>query len=349
MTTNCYYFGVGHVDNGYTGVDGGSNIRIPLMKELMAKGCKVYWCGIEKQAPMKNKYLDAFGLKKEDWYVDVSARVSEPLDIEDSFLLCEMRPNFSKPGYTFEQEHTKLMSYVQSFVKNNRPVFIWDQDCWSEYMPKDYRDKVTLLKPYETQIDGFPKQEKFMFFSQGEQAPKGKKVEKLFDISYCGNVHARKEEFKEFMSPFSKYDRSVLVTGNWLRKKEDDRDFSLDNFPNFLWIGQSEHWSTLPLLKMAKATVNFSNKWQQDNGMITNRVFEAIDAGTPCFVYDRIKNIEQYVPEELIVHDGAELYSKFKHLEENELFGEAHKKLSRALKEHNAAARAEELLQLANE
>jgi len=38
MNKVLYYYGSGHLDNLYIGVDGGSLIRLPLFEELVSRG-----------------------------------------------------------------------------------------------------------------------------------------------------------------------------------------------------------------------------------------------------------------------------------------------------------------------
>ena len=368
-----YYYGVGSLQNNESSVDGGKHIRLPLVESLKRNGFDVDWIGFETSGTVKNHYLDILGLHAEDFEHDVRPQVennssrfmnSDQTGITDEarqhiknnpgILLVELRPKLDKPGYNFMNEYNVQMDYVYEFLDNNYPVFIWDQDGWCDMLPEDIRDDVVLLKPYTEMLDSsFPKQEEFLFgwfkpqFDANLSALANNKV---FDVGYCGNVYGRREDFYEYFGPFADSEKAVCIQGNWLRKKYGDRDFSLDNFPNFMFFGRTPHWSTLPTIAMSKSVFHFSNPHQQNIGMPTARVFEALMGKSVLFCSGKIKNIERFVPDELIVDTGAELFEKWQAIDSaNEwqkyqaLF---EKKL--AVYEHTYDYRAEQLIKYIN-
>ena len=335
-----YYYGVGSLHNNESSVDGGKHIRLPLVESLKGVGFDVCWIGFETTGWVNNHYLNLINLVQSDFVHDVRDEVE---NLSDSFmngektcitdtarkqikenpglLLVELRPKLDKPGYNFMNEYNVQMEFVYEFLEQGLPVFIWDQDGWCDMLPEDIKDKVVLLTPYTETIDSsFPYQEEFLFGwfkppfdSRLNKLAKNKK----FDIGYCGNVYGRRDDFGEYFRPFADNDHAVCVQGNWLRKKYDDRDFSLDNFPHFMFFGRTPHWSTLPTIAMSKSVLHFSNPHQQNIGMPTARVFEALMGKSVLFCTSKIKNIDRFVPEELIVSSGDELYKRWSDIDQN--------------------------------
>ena len=340
MKKRIYYYGVGSLHNNESSVDGGKHIRLPLVESFRNVGFDVCWVGFETTGWVNNHYLNLLDLDARDFSHDVRDQVE---NLSDSFmnndkstlaptarkhikqnpgvLLVELRPKLDKPGYNFMNEYNVQMELVYEFLDQNLPVFIWDQDGWCDMLPDDIKDRVVLLTPYTEVIDSsFPNQEEFLFgwftppfHKQLQQLALNKK----FDVGYCGNVYGRRDDFGEYFSQFAKNDKAVCVQGNWLRKKYDDRDFSLDNFPHFMFFGRTPHWSTLPTIAMSKSVLHFSNPHQQNIGMPTARVFEALMGESVLFCTSKIKNIDRFVPEELIVSSGEELYERWNSIDTN--------------------------------
>jgi hypothetical protein len=368
-----YYYGVGSLHNDESSVDGGKHIRLPLVESLKKNGFDISWLGFETTGSVKNHYLDLIGLEAHDYNHDVRSLVDnvssrfmndEKTSITDDtknyiknnpgILLVELRPKLDKPGYNFMNEYNVQMEYVYEFLNNNYPVFIWDQDGWCDMLPDDIKDDVVLLKPYTEMLDtSFPKQEEFLF---GWFKPSfDDRLEKLalnkkFDVGYCGNVYGRRDDFYEYFAKFADSDRAVCIQGNWLRKKYADRDFSLDNFPHFMFFGRTPHWSTLPTIAMSKSVFHFSNPHQQNVGMPTARVFEALMGKATLFCSSKIKNIDRFVPDELIVDTGDELFEKWNEIEYNDAWNEYRQMFVNKLGvyEHTYDYRAQQLIKYIN-
>lgn len=317
MYKTIYWFGAGHLHNKYIGVDGGSNIRLPLMRELMEFGYKIYWMGFSANKRFKNSYMDLMDIYEYSGVVDLTQEVEYTNQIkEDGALLVEFRPNIQKPGYNFEFEWKEQINLINEFLRRNLPVFVWDQDHWAaEQLDKDLLQKIVLLTPSEKRIEGSI-QETFYYPTTNEKVNLnfyGRDI----DIVYCGNVYGRRDDFGEFMKHFNSDNVRVLVTGNWLRKDNGDRDFALDNFNHFMWIGQTEHWTTIPLLRRALFTVQINNKAQQEYGQPTARLFEAHRAGCLPITNANVKGIENFVPYQLLAKNGDEAFKIYTRLKDN--------------------------------
>lgn len=338
---------MGGLQNNETGVDGGKNIRLPLMDEFRAAGYDVCWLGFETKGLEKNHYLDLLDLRAEDFVHDVRGYVhnrsiefmnEQQTHIADEarlfiknnpgILLVETRPNDDKPGYNFKNEYNIQMDYIYTFIEEGLPVFLWDQDGWCDQLPDDIKDHVVILKPYTEVLDSrFPMQEEFLYawFTPSYECKLIRLAQrKRFDIGYVGNVYGRRDDFLEYFGPFSNADLAVCIQGNWLRKKYNDRDFSLDNFPNFMFFGSSPHWAPLPTSALSKSVFHFSNPHHQKIGLPTARVFETLMGKSTIFCSSKIKNIDRFVPEELIVDTGEELFETWNMINDTNSWDKMH-------------------------
>jgi hypothetical protein len=329
MNKVLYYYGSGHLDNLYTGVDGGSLIRLPLFEELVNRGWKIKWLGHEYKDRKCTPILDIFNIREKDYTYSVRHLVEdigpnytdEDLQ-EDGILFIELRPFESKPGYNFVNESKTQMDLINKFYDKKRLILLQDQDGWYKQIPDEYAKKCFLLRAYERDIDDnrFIGSAKYIWAWKDFSNIFNLNRPKIFDTMYCGNVYERRNFFLEFFKPLHDTNHKIAVAGNWLRKKYDDRDFSLDNFPNNIWLGQTEHWTTLPLINSSKFVIHTSNKRQQDLGIICIRVFEALMGQVPLFVNKDIYGIENYVCEEQIVSSGAELYDRIHNVDLDEIY-----------------------------
>tara|TARA_Y100000034_G_scaffold44266_3_gene54235 strand:+ start:23621 stop:24799 length:1179 start_codon:yes stop_codon:yes gene_type:complete len=329
-----YYFGVGSLHNNESSVDGGKYIRLPLMQEMHKAGLDIRWIGFKRDGQVDNKYLELIGLKAKDWFISCEEYVTDMFDLfvnneqtsldiniaeaiidkNPGILFIELRPNIDKPGYNFVNEFRVQLELIELFYSKGLPVFIWDQDVWAEQLPDNVKHKVILLRPYFRKVPSFPYQELFLYgwsnlYTEKINELRNKKP--LFDVSYCGNVYGRRNEFLEYFKPFHSSGARVCIQGNWLRKKYDDRDFALDNFPNFMFFGSTPHWSTLPTIAMSRSVIQFSNEAQQNAGLPTARIFETLMGGSVVFCSNKIKYIDKILPEELIFNSATDLCNKW--------------------------------------
>jgi hypothetical protein len=184
-------------------------------------------------------------------------------------------------------------------------------------MPDELKSKVHLLRSYFKEVPGFENQSTFLYahhplpWQMEDKLLQLQYSPKKFDAVYCGNVYGRRDEFLKYFKPFSDNNLRVCIQGNWLRKKYDDRDFALDNFPNFMFFGSTPHWTTLPSIAISKSVIQFSNPAQQEAGLPTARIFETYMGKGVVFCSSEIQHIERVVPEELIVTGPDDLYNKW--------------------------------------
>lgn len=338
-----YYYGVGSLHNNESSVDGGKYIRLPLMQEMHKAGLDIRWIGFKRDGQVDNKYLELLGLQAEDWFISCEEYVTDMFDLfvdkrnesldtnlaegiidkNPGILFIELRPDIDKPGYNFKSEYRVQTELIELFHSKGLPVFVWDQDVWAEQMSDDLKKKVVLLRSYFEEVDGFPNQELFLYgwsnLCEGgleEIRWNNSDHDPLFDVVYCGNVYGRRNEFLEYLKPFHDTGKRVCIQGNWLRKKYDDRDFALDNFPNFMFFGSTPHWSTLPSIALSKSVIQFSNEAQQKVGLPTARIFETLMGGGVVFCSNKIKHIDKIVPQELIFDSADDLFNKWQAIDE---------------------------------
>lgn len=270
-------------------------------------------------------------------------------------LFMELRPFEEKDGYNFGNEAHTQKELIEYWIKNGKKhdkIIVWDQDGWCQQIPKEYREHIILLHAYE-EIPDYDmsdfKEHHYFLWGWDEKTMQDFTPHRInlpndekFDTVYCGNVYGRRDDFLKFMKPLHDEGKTMAIAGNWLRKKYDDRDFSLEHFPNALFLGQTEHWTTLPLLSRAKFCVHFANPYQQELGLIGIRVFEAFMAGTPLFVNGNIKGIEKYVHESQIIYSGEELIQKLKYYDLKLVY----KLWKEKIKDYTVANQAKWLLKL---
>ena len=336
-----YYYGVGSLHNDESSVDGGKYIRLPLMEEMHNAGIEINWIGFKRDGQVDNKYLELMGLYSHEWFISCEEYVRDmhTLFINDEgngltnvaspivdrcpgALFIELRPDIDKPGYNFKNEYKVQTELIELFHSKGLPVFVWDQDVWAHQMSDELKKKVVLLRSYFEPVEGFPKQELFLYgwshLCESELTSlKWDHSGPLFDAVYCGNVYGRRDDFIRFFKPFHDASKRVCIQGNWLRKKYDDRDFALDNFPNFMFFGRTPHWSTLPSIALSKSVIQFSNEAQQEVGLPTARIFETLMGGSVVFCSDKIKHVDQVVPKELIFSSAEDLFEKWTEIDEN--------------------------------
>ena len=371
MLNRVYFYGTGSNHNFETSVYGGKLIRIPLMEALLDLGVDIRWLGFDCDEFTHSNYLDIINLDKNDYKLDVTNKVpnvanrfmnymetdiandaGKELDRNPGILLVELRPNLNKPGYNFQNEWRIQMQLIDLFYEKGLPVLVWDQDIWADHIPLEVRDKIVLLKPYFKDADAsFTNQEEFMYMwykpwfdNKLEKLSKNK----IFDVTYCGNVYNRRDEFLQFLKPFDSQNKKVCVQGNWLRKKYGDRDFALDNFKNFMFFGTTPHWSTLPTISMAKSVVHFANPDQQKAGLITARFFEALMGKSVIFCSDKIYGAERIVPSELLVESGEDLIDKWNFIDKNNMWNEMRRLFVDKLgtEFHSSAYKAKQLIEI---
>lgn len=244
--------GKGHLDNNYAGVDGGSNIRIPLINELTSHNkdysCEIDWTSFHLDADLQPSNIDFLGLAP--YNESCESSISEKLmmfkaldrltavkqEVKYDALVLEVRPS-----WTFEEAYLQN-KLIKAALKHNIAVLLLDQDLWADAaIDASFRQHVRLMRPYSRCNSVFPYQE---FYPYYYHAINLRKKEPEYDIVYIGNRYERDIDFIDFMRPIHQHGLKVLVSGDWVLKAP----YVVREFPKFHWIGSTLHTYTLPLL-----------------------------------------------------------------------------------------------------
>lgn len=269
----------GHLTNNFAGVDGGANIRIPLINQLQKLGHIVDFVTYPLDMEFMPANISFLGLQeyKESCitttytYEELSYRIIDVIRKCDAVLF-EVRP-----GYMFNESYAQNM-IIDIALKNKKVVLLWDQDLWAEHsIDMKFRDKVILLRPYSRTNSVFPKQEFFPYFYHAVTLPSR---EPQYDLVYIGNRYEREYDFMTVMKPIHDLDLRVLISGDWIQKAP----YVVREFPKFHWIGSTLHSYTLSLLQLGKCTMHIGRPIMRQYGLTSIRPFEAYMAERPCFV-----------------------------------------------------------------
>lgn len=268
----------GHLTNNFAGVDGGANIRIPLMNQLHKLGHIVDFASYPLDMEFVSANISFLELQEhiescavDSYLYEDLASISHIIEAYDAVLL-EVRP-----GYMFNESYTQN-TIIDVALKHKKVVLVWDQDIWAEHsIDMKFRDKVVLLRPYSKANPIFPKQEFFPYFHHSVQLPSR---EPQYDLVYIGNRYEREYDFMTVMKPIHDLKLRVLISGDWVQKAP----YVVREFPNFHWIGSTLHSYTLPLLQLGKCTIHIGRPIMRQYGVTPIRPFEAYMAERPCFV-----------------------------------------------------------------
>lgn len=304
--------GKGHLTNDYAGVDGGSNIRIPLINELFLRGHKIDWTSFALNMELQHSNIDFLGIQP---YVESceeavrenillykaidKVKTAKTEDVYDALVL------EARPSWMYEESYLQN-TLIKAALKRGIAVLVLDQDLWADTaIDASFRPYVRLMRPYEACNFVFPYQEMFAYYHHNVNLLTR---EPMYDVVYIGNRYEREADFIEFMRPIHDANLSVLVSGDWVIKAP----YVVKEFPKFHWIGSTRHSYTLPLLQRGRCTVHVGRKVMRQYGLTPVRPFEAYMAGIPCFVkqYDVPSTIYPQSAD-CVVREGYEVVQAF--------------------------------------
>jgi hypothetical protein len=306
------WIGKGHLNNSYTGVDGGSNIRIPLINELKRRGHDIDWASYALNADMIPSNVSFLDIKPyaESCEKSVEAKRNLNISIDNDIVTHSILSNSYdaivmevRPSTMFEEAYLQN-KMISTALKSANKVFLYDQDLWAETsIDSAFKPFVTLLKPYVRCSPTFQHQEFFPYFYHKVQL---QYMRPQYDVVYIGNRYEREWDFVRFMNQFVSHakDASVLVSGDWISKAP----YVVKEFPSFHWIGSTPHSYTLPLLQLGTCTVHMGRSVMRDYGMTSMRPFEAYMADRLCYVQRYAINDYIYSKQShCVVNDGADV------------------------------------------
>lgn len=279
------WFDSGNFDNVYCGKDGGSYIRIPLLRELNRRGVQVDFEGYDPgNYPYSERALQDLGILKEAYrYRDGipfarHENVDLTRDIADyDMLFVEARsPEFS--------EYQRQEAIIEAAREEDVITLLFDRNNWAKEMPKELRTFCWLIRPYPKIPQGFKKTEYFPYWYD-TQIPECN-LEPEYDLVYVGNRWGREEQMMEFLDDCEDAGYSLLIAGNWV----DREPWMVDTYDWVEWVGSTPHFSTIPLLSLGKATFHVGKPDYNELGFVTMRAAEAWMANRPCFYHDSVLN-----------------------------------------------------------
>ena len=300
MSLNIGWWDYGHTHNDYCGADGGSNIRIPLLRELNRRGHRIYF-----QSPPIDDYEYEDEVLAELGIYSESARFRQSMDfvIETNIHrhIDELDVLVLEARYSDFDEFEKQKALIRSAVVNDVPTYLFDRNNWAVDLPREYRENVHLLRPYRNSNTRFDEQTWFPYFYDDEIPDCN--IQPEYDLVYIGNRYGREDEMDEFLNGRDHQD--ILVVGNW-----PNRDQQVTEKYDWVdFVGSTPHYSTIPLLQLGKATFHVGKPDYNDIGMLTMRPYEAFMAERPCFISTDIYGVDDIVNDRLRVDpdDGLPL------------------------------------------
>lgn len=333
-------FNVGPLSNVYSGVHTYSDVLFPFIKELKKHDVELTWVGIALQNNLDNPKCIPF---HEEYEMNVFGDV-EPMnrswDLLDvtqfDFLLCQPRPLENKI------ENQILFTLIEKFLDAGKKVFVWEQDLFTANFTQRMKDEVFLLHPAIIKPLGFKNCHYFPFFTykRTDGRTADSEIEELFEFLFIGNVYSRHEAAVNFFGKLNEAPFRKTVFGDWI--KDEERAKFASQFDQFEFLGSTEHWAAIPLMRRAQATLHITPTFASERGLMTARVFTSQMADCLCFCDESIYGAEQFFPKELIVKDGNEIKEKWQWAQDHKFeLLQARKEL---LKEHTVENRVNQFM-----
>lgn len=288
------WWDAGNLDNQYCGNDGGSNLRIPLLKQLNGHGHTIY---AEMADPGNYEYSEVGLWEIEDRvgqeFVDECYRFRESLDfvIERELkpgLIGQLDAVIIEARREDMEEFKRSVQVARTAIDSDAHVFLFDRNNWAQQYPDDIPQNTYLLRPYYQANEVWPDsyQVFFPYFFRRDVPETSLDVE--YDLVYIGNRYGREEQMDKFLEGLE--DLDILVCGNW-----PDKDQEVTEKYDFDFVGSTPHFATIPTLRLGKASFHVGKPDYNELGMLTLRPFEAKTAGRPCFINSDINHINELV------------------------------------------------------
>jgi len=308
-------FNVGPLTNVYTGPHTYSDVLFPFVKELTRRKVSLTWAGITLENTISNEKLKDLGIyKKKKYLLDIRNDVehmSVSWDFIDAtefdFFLCQPRPDMC------EIENIILNKLIQKFLDAGKKVFIWEQDMFISGFTTEMKEKAILLHPAVLPTGKFKHEIYFPFFTYDRDDYE--ELTRDLDFLFIGNIYGRQPQAIQFFEPLNDAKFNKLVFGSWIQD-EERRKFS-SQFDQFEFAGKSEHWSAIPTMRRAKATLHIVPDFAKIRGLMTARVFTSQMSRCLCFCDSKIYGARQFFPDELIVDNGTDIVDRWEYVQEN--------------------------------
>ena len=322
--TVCYYF-EGRLDLDYCGVYAAAHSMLLLMRAAIKSGDAVLYVGREQpQRCIYNPWVEFLGLDDQKNIYAYPVRRDDIAVLYRSYDVCDVIFIESRPWYSRYSVHDRQYRHVVNMIKdaNQRgaAVVLFDTDNWVHMYPRYDnmllvtsniffhklwpRDRQIYLWHYDPDFTEFP-----LYYS-----------DRVFDICYIGNDYNRRVKLMKYLS-YLAHRYKVLVTGNWNRTKVKEfglrsRDF-INLFP-VMNIGQTPHWTTIPLTRRCKFTLYVAQpEYERLGYVVYNRTAINYMAGTLAIVDPDIRGADMIYPEELLIWDPADVDLLFEEMDDD--------------------------------
>lgn len=339
------YFGTEHNDTDYIGVDGSSLLKNPMTNELVKLGHEITFIGTEPERYRDRNFpiLNILKINKEDNFISVRDKIK--IKHASKFTIKELNGSFDvlfmvcrMDDYPEQLPDWNLQNFL--IEKFEGVILMCDNDLYARKIPQELHNKIVLLRPYvKENLLKFKNQYEFHFFTNTMR--KFQHLQPLVDFCYCGNVYRRWNKFEKFFGQVQKT-KTVMVTGNFLRKKDRNNSLKLENI---LYCGQTPHYCTIPFLSAGNATIEIVPPLYETFGLMTMRIWEALMAGILCFGDKEIYAIDKFIPKELIAKNGNEVVEIYNSLDSSSTL-ELYFKFVDMHKENTLDNRVQDLLKI---
>lgn len=283
----------GNLDNEYCGKDGGSNLRIPLLKQLNGHGHTIF---AEMVDPGNYDYDEA-GLHRIESeagisFVDECKRFRESMDFVIETDLEDVMPELDSVIVEARRldfdEYERQIEVMKLALNWNIPVFVLDRNNWAQHISDSLQESCYLLRPYYQEHPDWPEslQVYFPYFYRRDVPDID--LDPEFDLVYIGNRYGREEQMDQFLDGLDEL--SILVCGNW-----PDRDQIVTENHDFTFVGSTPHFATIPTLQLGRASFHVGKPDYNEIGFLTLRPYEAKTARRPCFINSDIEYINELV------------------------------------------------------
>ncbi|MEY9211699.1 hypothetical protein NI17_009170 [Thermobifida halotolerans] len=212
----------------------------------------------------------------------------------------------ASPGHTCDLH--RQTDLIRTYVRGlGLPTLLWDKDLrLAEDDPIRSDPAITVCEAALFPRGGartllFPVHDALLDAADPELLAK---IHRDLPLVYAGNQYDRDEAFGRFFAPAAKHHRH-LVAGKWPRT---------DSWPHVTFLGRRPFAEVETLHQRALTTMLLAPDRYTTCGQFTQRLFEAVLAGClPIGAVD-MHGVDQVLPSELIVADGAEATQLIEHI-----------------------------------
>lgn len=120
-----------------------------------------------------------------------------------------------------------------------------------------------------------------------------------FALTYVGNQYDRDQAFEDYFAPAAAR-LPHRVAGKW---------YDTSRWPSVAFVGRVPFNQVSRMYSESLATVLLLPDRYAAAGQMTQRIFEAVLAGCLPLAPSTIAHVDQFVPHELIMHDGNEVFA----------------------------------------